>query len=58
MDLLDQVAVVDEIRQRVVDAVADTKTTDAEKVFLLKDVAKSIEAFADSREKLLVPPSD
>ncbi len=59
MDLSKQVALVDEIVQRAVDSVGDTKTTDKEKVFLLKDVAKSLESFADSREKLLaaMPPS-
>jgi hypothetical protein len=59
MDLSKQIVVVDKIVQDVLNAVADTKTTDAEKVFLLKDIAKSVESFANSREKLLaaMPPA-
>ena len=59
MDLSKQVAVVNELVQHVVDAVADTKTTDADKVFLLRDISNSLEQLANSRKKLLVaiPPS-
>tara|TARA_B100001996_G_C18621123_1_gene577773 strand:- start:535 stop:690 length:156 start_codon:yes stop_codon:yes gene_type:complete len=50
---------VNELVQHVVDAVADTKTTDADKVFLLRDISNSLEQLANSRKKLLVamPPS-